>query len=967
MQPKQVAFRLAAIALPIVLLLTVEFVLRIAGVGQDARTPFRDIPGQSDYLAFNPEFAKKYFDGFQPAVAFDPFLSEKPDSVFRVFVLGGSSTVGFPYSFYYGFPARLQARLEAQSPSMTIEVVNLGMTAVNSFTIWDLRHAVVDQRPDAVVIYAGHNEYYGAFGAGSTIYQLGNRVWMKRLLIRLKGTALYSLVAGALAPDPTATDQESPQVRTLMARVVGDRTIKFDDEVFRAGVEQFERNMASVLDVMTDNDVPVYVGTVVSNLAGQAPLGDDSAAVASYSLGIDRLKAGDSGAAREAFLEAKEMDDVRFRAPERINEVIRSLAEKENVYLVEIGPTFRQRSISGIEDNSLFDDHLHPNYVGYDLIADQFHQALLATPRFSELRAFKGSDAYEIDPFERSVVAAQLARLKSGYPFVKGRTPEQEAAAYKAVMDRLFYEGSFIDSLAVLAVAELEPPYSLLRQAIQKAKANQDTLSTLLLYRSLLYWQPFNSNLIQEAVSYAANSPNYLDEVAALARFGANRSTDLYYANVLAAVRIRQGRFEDADFVLGAIEEADPSSRAMLFNRARLLVLQGDTVLARSYYGRYTGEIPSPDRATALQGEVRDLITAAVDALRQGQFLRGLALADTAAARRPGLADAAFVRGRLLFEMERLDEAASAFRNVIAIDPEYPGVWHNLGNVYFRDKRYQDAVSAYRREARSRPEARAWHAVGGAYWQLGESDSSRLAYQRAIQLDSTYAPAIMSLAEWYEASGDYSQALRHARGATRFDPNNADYRYMLGALLAKTEKFDQAVPVLENVVKERPWDFSALFNLGQALQRLGRQEEGRAVLNRAAEVQEEQREVNRLRTRAGDFPDSFEARLEYANALRQSGRIKESIDQYLIAEAMRPNNLQLRTNTATAMLQIGDTTEALRRYRSILAQDSTIVEAWLNLYVFYDQTGNQRRSREALDRAVAIDPDHPMIDRIRNR
>jgi lysophospholipase L1-like esterase len=51
-------------------------------------------------------------------------------------------------------------------PSDTVEVVNLGIAATNSYAILDFSREIIDQHPDAVMIYAGHNEYYGALGVG---------------------------------------------------------------------------------------------------------------------------------------------------------------------------------------------------------------------------------------------------------------------------------------------------------------------------------------------------------------------------------------------------------------------------------------------------------------------------------------------------------------------------------------------------------------------------------------------------------------------------------------------------------------------------------------------------------------------------------------------------------------------------------------------------------------------------------
>ena len=41
------------------------------------------------------------------------------------------------------------------------------MSAINSYAIRDLMPELIKKQPDLVLIYLGHNEYYGALGVGS--------------------------------------------------------------------------------------------------------------------------------------------------------------------------------------------------------------------------------------------------------------------------------------------------------------------------------------------------------------------------------------------------------------------------------------------------------------------------------------------------------------------------------------------------------------------------------------------------------------------------------------------------------------------------------------------------------------------------------------------------------------------------------------------------------------------------------
>ena len=55
---------------------------------------------------------------------------------------------------------------------------------MNSFTLRDLFPGVLEQKPDLVLIYTGHNEYYGALGVGS-MESLGSSREMVNFLLYL--------------------------------------------------------------------------------------------------------------------------------------------------------------------------------------------------------------------------------------------------------------------------------------------------------------------------------------------------------------------------------------------------------------------------------------------------------------------------------------------------------------------------------------------------------------------------------------------------------------------------------------------------------------------------------------------------------------------------------------------------------------------------------------------------------------
>lgn len=63
--------------------------------------------------------------------------------------------------------------------------MNTSLVATNSYTIRDMVPEILEQQPDMVIIYSGHNEYYGALGVGSS-QSLGRYPMVTNFYLRLK-------------------------------------------------------------------------------------------------------------------------------------------------------------------------------------------------------------------------------------------------------------------------------------------------------------------------------------------------------------------------------------------------------------------------------------------------------------------------------------------------------------------------------------------------------------------------------------------------------------------------------------------------------------------------------------------------------------------------------------------------------------------------------------------------------------
>jgi lysophospholipase L1-like esterase len=581
---KKTLYWILTLIFPLLIFGLIELLLIIGGYNEKAQDLFVEVPTEPEFLMTNSDFVTRYFPTFKPQVAVSPFLKKKSEDTYRVFVLGGSSALGFPYNFYYSFAEQLEQKLLLNTSGQRVEVINLGMTAVNSYVIRDLSKRLVDYNPDAIIIYAGHNEYYGSFGAGTTQFGLVNKITIKRLVLSLKNLRLYQLMENLFrAPIP-----ENEKQRTMMASVIREAEIELGGEVFRAGIEQFEHNLGDVVELFKDREVPLYIGTVASNLKDQAPLSDESDANRLYAEAQQKFDNGDKQGALEMYREAKEMDEIRFRAPEKINEIIRDFATQQPVELVEVEEMLRRESKSGIEDESLFIDHLHPNIKGHELMANLFIEHLFKREKLKKAYSPNVFDVpNEISQFEATFADVTISRLLTGYPFQKGLTESEEANRFNSIYNN-YIQSSYIDSIAAFIKVNQKRVPNALEEIVDREKRRNDTLQVLSHYYELLKWQINSISLIEQAIEYGVNNPKAYGYLVNIIEQVLNEGAyDPRYMNVLSSVYMENRALEKAKYWMDESLKLGSEEPILFYNFTRYYLSKNDTVKASEYYNRF--------------------------------------------------------------------------------------------------------------------------------------------------------------------------------------------------------------------------------------------------------------------------------------------------------------------------------------------------------------------------------------------
>jgi len=450
-------FYLLAMLIPVLFFIFLELGLRLAGYGEDYE---QWINVTENKLLLNPDLAKRYFYNTKnvPYSSKDVFDVDKKKNAIRLFVIGGSSAAGYPYAPNGSFAKYIRKRLEIMYPYNTVEVINCSMSAINTYTLLDIVPGILEQKPDAVLIYAGHNEFYGALGVGS-MESFGTSRQLILLNLSLNKLRTFQLTRNVIKSIYGIFTEEPQRGGTLMARMAKEQSIPLDSDTFNAGVDQFKSNMSDILSELKNNNVPVIIGNLVSNLKDQSPFisveeEDLPGGETVFNEATESYLSGEYRKADSLYRYAKDLDALRFRAPEIFNDVISELAAEYSYPIVNVDSLVNAASPNGIVGNNLMVDHLHPTLAAYQMIGKLFFDKLVSeniVPR-KDRRSLPSSVAdsmvvanFDFTKFDSTLAAYRIIILKTDWPYVDRAYTSEETIA-------LFNMRTYEDSLAVQVI-----------------------------------------------------------------------------------------------------------------------------------------------------------------------------------------------------------------------------------------------------------------------------------------------------------------------------------------------------------------------------------------------------------------------------------------------------------------------------------------------------------------------------------
>jgi superkiller protein 3 len=292
-------------------------------------------------------------------------------------------------------------------------------------------------------------------------------------------------------------------------------------------------------------------------------------------------------------------------------------------------------------------------------------------------------------------------------------------------------------------------------------------------------------------------------------------------------------------------------------------------------------------------------------------------------------------------------------RDGVAQDPRDAARWGRFGMVCEANGLAGAARDAYANAtALQGADAKWWYRLASVESRLGRADDAVRDMRRAIDADSTYAPAYWRLGFWLLDQNQTEGAERAFDRATEIDPSDRAGWIGLARVYLQRDETARAAGLLERLVGAAPAEPYTLQLLGTAYRRMGRVDEAAAALQVGArgEAQWSDRWTDEMLA----FRRGYAALLKDATANIVAGRFPQAI---AILEQLRrdkPDDLVLMAHLGQVYVAAGRDADGVSVLEQVLARDPDRFEARVDLATGYTHLGNLPKARAEAERAISL-------------
>ena len=166
--------------------------------------------------------------------------------------------------------------------------------------------------------------------------------------------------------------------------------------------------------------------------------------------------------------------------------------------------------------------------------------------------------------------------------------------------------------------------------------------------------------------------------------------------------------------------------------------------------------------------------------------------------------------GNVYFEQQKFEDAIKEYMIAIKLKPDSPEAHNSLGLVYFEQQRFEDAIKEYMIAIKLKPDSiEAHNNLGLVYFEQQRFEDAIKEYMIVIKLKPNFPAAYYNIGNVYSTLGKFDEAIKEYMIALRLKADYAEAHHNLGVTYLKKGLSQKAEEEFKTALQLRP-DFILL-------------------------------------------------------------------------------------------------------------------------------------------------------------
>lgn len=323
------------------------------------------------------------------------------------------------------------------------------------------------------------------------------------------------------------------------------------------------------------------------------------------------------------------------------------------------------------------------------------------------------------------------------------------------------------------------------------------------------------------------------------------------------------------------------------------------------------------------------------------------------------------------------NSAIGTINRALEINGDDAMLYTKIAGLYADTGNYKEALSAYKKAVKLRPnDAFIYISMGNILQTMGDYSNAYNSFKQAQAIYPEYKYNYLNIANIEYFRKNYESAIDNYTQFLSAYPDNMEASENLANVYALSKKYDKACDIYYNIYKKYPSAFTEFEKYGNVLYETKQYGFAAEVLEKALAGNEDSETINaKLALTYQNLEDNSKAlnyfhktfsinpsltalRLDYANLLGNMGRYGDAIEQYKEYIKAYPNDKDAFKNLGIVYEKSGNIDLALLNLEKSYAIDSSDIDVKKELALCYHSKKDYQNALKFYNFAIKSEPDN---------